>query len=131
MGKWASNFDQMLEMGSMNFGELRLMSKGVDRSVALQLGIPPNVDDVEEFLENRRGKIPKFFARHPESQGSSRLSASRVLTQAHFHRQLRTIVQLIIFWKRSPQRASSRSHGQKQPPLTNILPKKSALLVNN
>jgi len=64
MGKWASNFDQMLEMGSMNFGELRLMSKGVDRSVALQLGIPPNVDDVEEFLENRRGKIPKFFARH-------------------------------------------------------------------
>jgi len=45
------------------------MSKGVDRSVALQLGIPPNVDDVEEFLENRRGKIPKFFARHPESQG--------------------------------------------------------------
>lgn len=69
MGKWASNFDQMLEMGSMNFGELRLMSKGVDRSVALQLGIPPNVDDVEEFLENRRGKIPKFFARHLESQG--------------------------------------------------------------
>jgi helicase len=69
MGKWASNFDQMLEMGSMNFGELRLMSKGVDRSVALQLGIPPNVDDVEEFLANRRGKIPKFFARHLESQG--------------------------------------------------------------
>jgi replicative superfamily II helicase len=69
MGKWANNFDQMLEMGSMNFGELRLMSKGVDRSVALQLGIPPNVDDVEEFLANRRGKIPKFFARHLESQG--------------------------------------------------------------
>jgi len=69
MGMWASNFDQMLEMGSMNFGELRLMSRGVDRSVALQLGIPPNVDDVEEFLENRRGKIPQFFARHLESQG--------------------------------------------------------------
>lgn len=69
MGKWASNFDQMLEMGSMNFGELRLMSKGVDRSVALQLGIPPNVDDVEVFLENRRGKIPEFFTRHLESQG--------------------------------------------------------------
>jgi len=69
MGKWASNFDQMLEMGSMNFGELRLMSKGVDRSVALQLGIPPNVDDVEEFLENRRGKIPKFFARHQSRRG--------------------------------------------------------------
>jgi hypothetical protein len=59
----------MLEMGSMNFGELRLMSKGVDRSVALQLGIPPNVDDVEVFLENRRGKIPEFFTRHLESQG--------------------------------------------------------------
>jgi len=71
MGKWASNFDQMLEMGSMNFGELRLMSKGVDRSVALQLGIPPNVDDVEEFLENRRGKIPKFFARHLQSRRGS------------------------------------------------------------
>ena len=69
MGKWASNFDQMLEMGSMNFGELRLMSKGVDRSVALQLGIPPGVDDVEDFLENRRGKIPEFFARHLQSQG--------------------------------------------------------------
>jgi helicase len=69
MGKWASNFDQMLEMGSMNFGELRLMSKGVDRSVALQLGIPPVVDDVEDFLENRRGKIPEFFTRHLQSQG--------------------------------------------------------------
>jgi len=69
MGKWASNFDQMLEMGSMNFGELRLMSKGVDRSVALQLGIPPGVDDVEDFLKNRRGKIPEFFTRHLQSQG--------------------------------------------------------------
>ncbi|AFO59526.1 DEAD/DEAH box helicase [Natrinema sp. J7-2] len=69
MGKWASNFDQMLEMGSMNFGELRLMSKGVDRSVALQLGIPPGVDNVEDFLENRRGKIPEFFTRHLQSQG--------------------------------------------------------------
>jgi replicative superfamily II helicase len=69
MGKWASNFDQMLEMGSMNFGELRLMSKGVDRSVVLQLGIPPNVGDVEVFLENRRGKIPEFFTRHLKSQG--------------------------------------------------------------
>lgn len=69
MGKWASNFDQMLEIGSMNFGELRLMSKGVDRSVALQLGIPPGVDDVEDFLENRRGKIPEFFTRHLQSQG--------------------------------------------------------------
>jgi len=82
----------MLEMGSMNFGELRLMSKGVDRSVALQLGIPPNVDDVEEFLENVEGRSQNSSLDTQSRRGSSRLSASRVLTQAHFHRQLRTIV---------------------------------------
>jgi superfamily II DNA or RNA helicase len=69
VGRWAETFDQMLEMGSMNFGELRLMSQGVDRSVALELGIPPNVDDVHEYLENRKGRIPDFYVRHLETQG--------------------------------------------------------------
>jgi len=72
--RWVSgqiNFDQMLEMGSMNFGELRLMSKGVDRSVALQLGIPPNVDDVEEFLETVEGRSQNSSLDTCESQGSS------------------------------------------------------------
>lgn len=69
IGKLMSNFDQMLEMGSMNFAELRLMSQGVDRSVALELGIPPHVDDVHAYLQNRKGRIPDFYVRHLKSQG--------------------------------------------------------------
>ncbi|QLC34351.1 DEAD/DEAH box helicase [Halarchaeum sp. CBA1220] len=69
LNKWTKNFDRMLEMGSMNFAELQLMSQGVDRSVALELRIPSNVDDVNEYLQSRRGRIPDFFVRHLESQG--------------------------------------------------------------
>jgi superfamily II DNA/RNA helicase len=69
VGRWTVNFDQMLEMGSMNFGELRLMSQGVDRSVALELGIPSHVDDVHDYLQKRKGRIPDFYVRHLEAQG--------------------------------------------------------------
>jgi hypothetical protein len=53
----------------MDFAELRLMSQGVDRSVALELGIPPHVDDVHDYLQSHRGRIPDFYVRHLQKQG--------------------------------------------------------------
>jgi hypothetical protein len=47
---WMLRFDQMLEMGSMRYNRIKLMSMGVDRSVAISLRIPEEVDDVVKYL---------------------------------------------------------------------------------
>lgn len=65
---WILQFDKMLEMGSMNVSELKLMSEGVDRSVAVDLGIPIRVDDPIEYLRENRQRVPPFYKRHLENQ---------------------------------------------------------------
>ncbi|MFC6954766.1 DEAD/DEAH box helicase [Halorubellus litoreus] len=65
---WMVQLDKMLEMGSKNFAELRLMSEGVDRSVAVDLVFPQGTTDPIQYLrENRRGFAP-FIRRHLEKQ---------------------------------------------------------------
>jgi len=66
---WMIRFDQMLEMGSMRYHQIRLMSHGVDRSVAISLPIPEDVDDVVEYLQNNQGSIAEFYHRHLRNQG--------------------------------------------------------------
>lgn len=66
--EWMLTFDQMLEMGSLDFNELELMSMSVDRAVVLDLPIPPNVDDVVEYLEENRYRISDFYLDHLEEQ---------------------------------------------------------------
>lgn len=66
---WILQFDKMLEMGSMNVAELKLMSEGVDRSVAVDLGIPLGVENPVEYLQENRGQVPSFYDRHLENQG--------------------------------------------------------------
>lgn len=66
--EWMLTFDQMLEMGSLDFNELDLMSMGVDRSVVIDLDIPSQIDDVVEYLEENRWEYPKFYIDHLEEQ---------------------------------------------------------------
>ncbi|ELZ77484.1 DEAD/DEAH box helicase domain-containing protein [Haloferax volcanii DSM 14919] len=62
-------FDQMLEMGSMRYNRIKLMSMGVDRSVAVNLYIPDEVEDVVNYLQENRSSIAPFYQRHLENQG--------------------------------------------------------------
>lgn len=67
--EWMLTFDQMLEMGSVKFNEIELMSMGVDRSVVIDLPIPPNVDNVVKFLNQNQNLIQDFYLDHLEEQG--------------------------------------------------------------
>jgi len=69
ISEWMLKFDQMLEMGSMDFNRLQLMSRGVDRSVAVQLLMPPDVDDPIEWVNKRKGSLAPFQKRHLKNQG--------------------------------------------------------------
>jgi hypothetical protein len=66
---WMLRFDQMLEMGSMRHNRIKLMSMGVDRSVAVNLYIPDEVDDISEYLQDRKSAISPFYRRHLKNQG--------------------------------------------------------------
>lgn len=66
--EWMLHFDRMLEMGSMNFAELKLMSQGVDRSVAVDLNIPPQVTDPVEYLRENPQVVPNFHEQHLKRQ---------------------------------------------------------------
>ncbi|MFP9060943.1 DEAD/DEAH box helicase [Natrialbaceae archaeon A-chndr2] len=66
---WMLRFDQMLEMGSMRYNQIKLMSMGVDRSVAVSLRIPDDVDDVTTYLQENSKTIPSFYQRHLQNQG--------------------------------------------------------------
>lgn len=66
---WMLRFDQMLEMGSMRYNRIKLMSMGVDRSVAVNLYIPDEVEDVVNYLQENRSSIAPFYQRHLENQG--------------------------------------------------------------
>jgi hypothetical protein len=66
---WMLKFDQMLERGSMEFVRLQLMSRGVDRSIAVSLYIPEGVEDPIEFIKNSKNRLPPFQRRHLENQG--------------------------------------------------------------
>lgn len=66
---WMLKFDQMLEMGSMEFNRLQLMSRGVDRSIAVSLYLPEDVEDPVEYINNTRNRLPPFQRRHLENQG--------------------------------------------------------------
>jgi len=66
---WMLNFDQMLEMGSIDFNRLELMAKGADRTVVVDLRIPDDVDDVVGYLRENKNAIPPFYANHLEEQG--------------------------------------------------------------
>ena len=66
---WMERFDQMLDLGTMDMNEIKLMVKGVDRSVAIDLYIPNNTDDVIEYLNSNRDRIQDFYISHLENQG--------------------------------------------------------------
>lgn len=63
---WILQFDQMLELGSVDSNELELMFMGVDRSVVIDLPIRPEVDDVISFLRANRNLIQDFYINHLE-----------------------------------------------------------------
>jgi hypothetical protein len=62
--EWMQEFDRMLEMGSYNFGNLHLMSKGVDRSVVIGLDIPPDAEDSVEYVRKNIQEYDEFHKRH-------------------------------------------------------------------
>jgi hypothetical protein len=66
--KWMLDFDQMLEMGSLNYNELELISQGVDRSVAIELDIPREVNDVEKYLSTE-SDVSSFYQSHLQKYG--------------------------------------------------------------
>lgn len=66
--EWMFQLDRMLEMGSIHFAELKLMSRGVDRSIAVDLNIPKNVEDPVEFLNENPHLVPDFHRIHLEKQ---------------------------------------------------------------
>jgi hypothetical protein len=68
-GDWMLQFDQMLEMGSIDFNELELMAEGVDRTVVIDIRIPPDVDDVFAYLQENQDRIAPFYRDHLEDQG--------------------------------------------------------------
>jgi helicase len=65
---WMFHLDSMLEMGSMNIAELKLMSMGVDRSVAVDLNIPHDVRDPLQYIDENPQYVPDFHRRHLEKQ---------------------------------------------------------------
>ncbi|WP_336024764.1 DEAD/DEAH box helicase [Halobellus salinisoli] len=65
---WMLQLDSMLEMGSMNIAELKLMSAGVDRSVAVDLQIPLDVEEPQDFLRSNPNFVPSFHKKHLEKQ---------------------------------------------------------------
>lgn len=62
------NFDQMLERGSVDFDKLNLMSQGVDRSIAITLDVPEDVD-AKKYLRTNSQELPPFHRRHLENEG--------------------------------------------------------------
>ncbi|AEM58048.1 hypothetical protein HISP_12525 [Haloarcula hispanica N601] len=67
--QWMQKFDQMLDLGTMDTNEITLITKGVDRSVAVDVYIPSNVDDVTQYLNSNKDKIPDFYETHLKKQG--------------------------------------------------------------
>jgi len=67
-GDWMLQFDQMLEMGSIDFNELELMAEGVDRTVVIDLPIPRDVDDVFAYLQENEDRISPFYRDHLQDQ---------------------------------------------------------------
>ncbi|EMA19192.1 DEAD/DEAH box helicase domain-containing protein [Haloarcula argentinensis DSM 12282] len=67
--QWMEKFDQMLDLGTMDTNEIALITKGVDRSVAVDIYIPSNVDDVTQYLNSNKDKIPDFYETHLKKQG--------------------------------------------------------------
>jgi helicase len=65
---WMFHLDSMLEMGSMNIAELKLMSMGVDRSVAVDLDLPHDVRDPLQYINDNPQYVPDFHRRHLEKQ---------------------------------------------------------------
>ena len=63
---WMLQFDQMLELGSVDSNQLELMYMGVDRSVVIDLPIRPGVDDVVAFLQANQQLIQDFYIDHLE-----------------------------------------------------------------
>lgn len=68
VSEWMLQFDQMLELGSVDANELELMFVGVDRAVVIDLPIPNRVDDVVEYLEENRHRLSDFYVNHLEEQ---------------------------------------------------------------
>ena len=66
VNEWMLQFDQMLELGSVDSNELELMFQGVDRSVIIDIHIPSQVDDVESYLKENRHRLPEFYVEHLE-----------------------------------------------------------------
>ncbi|WP_394743066.1 DEAD/DEAH box helicase [Natronococcus roseus] len=66
--EWMVGFDQMLEMGSVDFRKLELMSMGADRTVVVELPIPDQVDDVISYLEQEQGRLRSFHRNHLQEQ---------------------------------------------------------------
>ena len=61
---WMLEFDQMLELGSIDSNQLDLMFMGVDRSVVIDLPIRPGVDDVVSYLRANQHLIQDFYMDH-------------------------------------------------------------------
>lgn len=63
--EWMLHFDQMLEMGSIDIDELELMSRGIDRSVAIDLSKEiPEDSDTFEWLENNSDNLEHLHNKH-------------------------------------------------------------------
>lgn len=67
--EWMNKFDQMLDIGSMNFNEIYLISKGVDRSVVVDLPVPAEEEDIEQYLSDNKDRISEFYQKHLKEQG--------------------------------------------------------------
>lgn len=66
VNNWMLQFDQMLELGSVDSNQLELMFMGVDRSVVIDLPIQRDVDNVINYLRDNRFRIQNFYIDHLE-----------------------------------------------------------------
>ncbi|WP_233565560.1 hypothetical protein, partial [Halorubrum sp. Atlit-26R] len=62
------NFDKMLERGSIQRSQLKMMDMGIDRSIAIE-HTPPSDEDVEEYLTSIASDMEPLYQRHLQSAG--------------------------------------------------------------
>lgn len=62
------NFDKRLERGVIDSTKLKMIDMGIDRSIALNIDVPSNVD-VSDYLRQEQSGLSNIYKRHLKNQG--------------------------------------------------------------
>lgn len=72
VGEFMLNFDKRLERGALNTETLKMMSLGIDRSIANDISLPKDLEsleDIEEHLKAKKSNYRELYRRHLSNQG--------------------------------------------------------------